>query len=266
MTPGASVSRAAYYPDWLVIKRDQHFRLKGRPSMTSIFTVSVDSVEGSTLRGRVHVINPDVPSVPQEAGFPLSLLVDAWWHLDNGFLHNEDSSEGGGGERCPFTEEQGKAITAGMRLKDEFWKLYELILGKRIRVTKDGYLLADDGKTVLEPRRKAKDVYELDGGNGYDGISHYVMTSGNAEEFSQCAADIVVSYDISPYRNVPHLSEAALENPGELDVWDGLELGEDYSFAEIPYAEIAVTVSDAGYLEHMVAGMRWDTTMTGHVC
>ncbi|WP_431775879.1 hypothetical protein [Streptomyces cucumeris] len=234
--------------------------------MTSIFTVSVDSVEGSTLRGRVHVINPDVPSVPQGAVFPVSLLVDAWWHLDNGFLHNEDDEEHGG-ERYPFTDEQGQAITAGMRLKDEFGKLYELILGKQIRVTKDGYLLADDGESVLEPRRKAKDVYKLGGGSGYDGISHYAMTPGNAGEFSRCAAGIVNSYEISPYRNAPHLSEAAaLEGPEGLDVWDGLELKEDYSFTEIPYAEIVVTVCDAGYLEHMVAGMRWDTTMTGHVC
>src|SRR4051812_4604895 len=119
--------------------------------MTTIFTVSVDSVEGSTLRGRVHIVNPDVPYVPEETVFPLSLLVDAWWKLDNGYLHDEDDEDG---ERYPFTEEQGKEITAGMRLKDEFPKLFELVLGKEIRVTKDGYLLADDGKTVLEPRRK----------------------------------------------------------------------------------------------------------------
>ncbi|MEV0373349.1 hypothetical protein AB0I10_26640 [Streptomyces sp. NPDC050636] len=247
--------------------------------MTTIFTVSVDSVEGSTLRGRVHIVNPDVPSVPQETVFPLSLLADAWWNLDNGFLHNEDDEDDEGGERYPFTEEQGKDIVAGMRLKDEFSKLFDIILGKRIRVTKDGYLLADDGKTVLEPRRKAKDGYELDGGSGYDGTSHYVMTPGNAEEFSQRAADIVTSYDISPYRNVPLLSEVAalkdpdeswdpekLDGPADLDDYGVWDLFEDRSFAELPYAEIVVTVRDAGYLEHMVAGMRWDTTMTGHVC
>ncbi|MGA4992658.1 hypothetical protein [Nonomuraea bangladeshensis] len=93
-----------------------------------------------------------------------------------------------------------------------------------------------------------------------------MFTSGDAEEFSQRAADIVTSYDVGPYRNAPHLNEAAaLEAPEELDVWDGLELGEDHSFNEIPYAEIVVTVSDPGYLEHMVAGMRWDTTMTGEL-
>ncbi|MFG1685406.1 hypothetical protein ACGFNP_34960 [Nonomuraea sp. NPDC049269] len=241
--------------------------------MTTIFTVSVDSVEGLTLRGRVHIVNPDVPSVPQETVFPLSLLADAWWKLDNGFLHDEDDEDG---ERYPFTEEQGKDIVAGMRLKDEFPDLFELILGKEIRVTKDGYLLADDGKTVLEPRRKAEDVYELSGGSrpGYS-----VFTSGDAEEFSQRAADIVTSYDISPYQNVPLLSEvAALKDPNEpwdseepdgpadLDDFGAWELLGDCSFADYPYAEIVVTVSDAGYLEHLVAGMRWDTTMTGHVC
>ncbi|MEV4001662.1 hypothetical protein [Actinomadura sp. NPDC049753] len=171
--------------------------------------------------------------MPQETVFPLSLLVDAWWKLDNGYWRNEDYEDG---ERCPFTEEQGKDITAGMRLKDEFPNLFELVLGKEIRVTKDGYLLAEDGKTILEPRRKAEYVYKL---SGVSRPGYSVFTCGNAEEFSQRAAHIVTSYDISPYRNAPHLSEAAaLEDPAELNVWDGLELGEGYSFTEIPYVEI----------------------------
>ncbi|MEV0648887.1 hypothetical protein AB0I28_26895 [Phytomonospora sp. NPDC050363] len=226
--------------------------------MTTIFTVSVDSVEGSAFCGRVHVVNPDVPYVPAETVFALSLLVDAWWKLEHGSLRNESREDG---QRYPFTEEQGKDITAGMRRRDEFPHLFDLILGKEIRVTEDGYLLSDDGKTVLEPRRKAEDVYRLSGGSrpGYS-----VFTHGDAEEFSQRADDIVTSFDISPYRNAPHLNGAA--TPEDLDVWDGLELKEGYSLADIPYAEIVVTVGDPGYLEHLVAGMRWETTMTGEVC
>jgi hypothetical protein len=235
--------------------------------------VSIDSVEGSTLRGRVHIVNSDVPYVPEETVFPLSLLAEAWWKLDNKCMRNEDDVDG---ERYPFTEEQGKDIVAGMRLKDEFPNLFELILGKEIRVTHDGYLLAEDGKTVLEPRRKAEDVYKLSGGScpGYS-----VSTSGDSEKFSQRAAEIVTSYDISPYRNVPLLSEVAAlkdpdkpwdskepDGPADLEDWDVWDVFEDHSITEQPYAEIVVTVSDAGYLEHMVAGMRWDTTMTGHVC
>jgi hypothetical protein len=104
--------------------------------------------------GGVHIVNPDVPYVPEGTVFPLSLLVDAWWHLDNGYWRNERDDERGG-SRCLFTKEQGENITAGMRLKDEFPKLFELILGKEIRVTRDGRLLADDGMTVLEPSTPA---------------------------------------------------------------------------------------------------------------
>ena len=49
----------------------------------------------------------------------------------------------------------------------------------------------------------------------------------------------------------------------EDDTWEALE---DCTFNALPYAEITVTVSDAGYLEHLTPGMRWGTTMTGHVC
>ncbi|QKW08666.1 hypothetical protein HUT18_22095 [Streptomyces sp. NA04227] len=195
--------------------------------MTTIFTVSVDSIEGPTLRGRVHLINPDVPLAPKEPVFPLSLLVDVWWHLDNGFLRDEDDenseelarNEDHGWDRNPWSEQQGKDAVAGMRRRSEYARLYELVLGRTVRVTKDGYLLTEDGSSVLEPRRKAADVYELSGGSGYDGVSHYVMTPGNAEEFSRRAADIVASYDVGPYQNVPLLSEvAAAQNPDQ--PWD----------------------------------------------
>ncbi|WP_153024742.1 hypothetical protein [Glycomyces albidus] len=49
----------------------------------------------------------------------------------------------------------------------------------------------------------------------------------------------------------------------EYETWDAIH---DRSFADHPYAGIAVTVADPGYLEHVAAGMRWSTTMTGHGC
>jgi hypothetical protein len=245
--------------------------------MTTIFTVSVDAVEDRTLRGRVHVVNPDVPTVPREAVFPLSLLAELWRFLDKGFLQDELEDDDDGGDRCPFDIERGKAIAATMRRRDDYAAIFELVLGKTVRVTEDGYLLSDDGKTVLEPKRRASDVYVLDSGRGYDGVSHFVMTPGDEAAFGRRAAEIVTGYEIGPYRNVPLLSEIAAhegapwdphetDGPGDLDdyaTWSPLSVR---LFSEMPYAPITVTVSDAAYLEHAVAGMRWQTTMTGHVC
>jgi len=246
--------------------------------MTTIFTVSIDSIEGPTLRGKVHIVNPDVPYVPEESVFPLSLLAEVWAFLADGYLRDEDDEERGG-DRYPFTEEQGTDIATGMRLKGELAKVFDLVLGRKVRVTADGYLLADDGVTVLKPRRKAEDVHVLDGGSGFDGVSRYVTTHGDEEEFERLAGEIVTAYEAGPYRNVPLRSEvAALADPGtpwdpaeadgpadldELGVWRILR---DRSFSGLPYSEIVVTVADAGYLEHLVAGMRWASTMTGEVC
>ncbi|MEU4845676.1 hypothetical protein [Streptomyces gilvosporeus] len=252
--------------------------------MTDLFTVSIDTVEGPTFRGRVHLINPDAWQVPKRTTFPLALLVDAWFLLANGYLHNDDDRVPRG-DRYPFSEERGKEIVAGMRLKDEFPELYGFIFGKKLRVNAAGYLVADDGRTVLEPRRQAKDVYELGGGSGHDEISHYVFTVRNAEAFSRRAADVVTTYHSSPVRNVPLWSEVATlededhpwepgesreematwEDPADLEYWRVWRLLENRPFEKRPYVDITVTVSHPAYLEHLTDGMRWSTAHTGHV-
>ncbi|MEV4111607.1 hypothetical protein [Nonomuraea sp. NPDC049695] len=98
------------------------------PVVTDIFIVSVNEVEGPTLRGRVHLINPDIPFVSLEAGFPLALLVDAWFLLANGYLRNESLWE----SRGPFSVVRGKEIVTSMRLKDDFQELYDLMHRKRV--------------------------------------------------------------------------------------------------------------------------------------
>lgn len=40
--------------------------------MTDLSAVSIDSVEGPTFRGRVHLINPGARQVPDEAMFPVA--------------------------------------------------------------------------------------------------------------------------------------------------------------------------------------------------
>ncbi|MEU6712165.1 hypothetical protein ABZ897_11870 [Nonomuraea sp. NPDC046802] len=95
--------------------------------------------------------------MPQETVFPLSLLVDAWWHLDNGFLHNKDDEERGR-DRYPFTEEEGKDIVAGMRA------------GRRQRIRRNPALRHDtpgnaeefgDRKEPQKPSIRMVDMYSM---------------------------------------------------------------------------------------------------------
>lgn len=254
--------------------------------MTDIYTVSIDAVEGTSLRGRVHIIHPDAPFVPEDPSFPLALMMDAWWLLEEGYLH-DGIARTDGGDLYPLTEEEAGKLAAGLRVRDEFRELYDLALGKKIRVDRKGYMLGEDGKTVLEPRRLAKDVYDLDPSSGSDKISRYVLTETRPEEFRERAARVITSYTHGPERNVPLWREVAAvrdvdlteEDHEELDTFEEADLGhleadlEDWRtwlvlrerpFEGRPYAEISVTVSDPAYLEHLRPGMRWSTTHMGY--
>lgn len=250
--------------------------------MTDLFTISVDSVEGPTLLGRVHLINPDAWQISTSTTFPMALLVDAWFLLTNGFLADDDESVPRG-DRYPFSREQGKQIVAGMRLNEEFSHLYDFLFGRMLRVDEAGYLLTPDGKKKLEPARKASDVYTLGSGSGHDEISQLSYTERDPKAFSQRAADIVTTYRTGPVHNIPLWSEVAAlddeyqpwepgeereeiatwEGPADLEYWRVWRVLETRPFDERPYADLAVTVKDPAYLEHMTAGMRWSTAHSG---
>ncbi|KPC66266.1 hypothetical protein [Streptomyces chattanoogensis] len=215
--------------------------------MTDLYTVSINGVDGCTLHARVHLINPDAPYVPEKATFPLALLVDAWFLLTKGYLHTQ-SSRGGRGDRLPIPEEEAARTVAGMRLRDEFQELHDLVLGKEIQ------------------------------------LSATEFTSGAPDpgEFARRAAGIVTSYEAGPLRSLPLYSEVAeVEDaydpwpPGEREelarIHDEVDPAYERAwtlittrpFSEWPSADITVTVRDAGYLEHMVDGMRWSTAHAG---
>ncbi|MFI9047981.1 hypothetical protein [Streptomyces sp. NPDC053427] len=215
--------------------------------MTDLYTVSITAVEERTLRARVHLINPDAAYVSEKATFPLALLLDAWFVLSKGFLHNE-ASRGGRGDRLPIPEEEAGRIVAGMRLKGEFQELHDLAVGKEIQLS----------------------------------ATEFTSSPPDRAEFARRAAGIVTSYEVGRIQGLPLYSEvAAMEDaydpwhPGEREELAEIhdEVDPDYErawtlirtrpFSQWPSADIAATVRDAGYLEHMVSGMRWSTAHAG---
>ncbi|MFC4009116.1 hypothetical protein ACFOY2_17925 [Nonomuraea purpurea] len=207
--------------------------------MTDIFTVSIHAVEGSTLRARVHIINPDVPFVSDEAAFPLALLVDAWFLLKNGYLRNEASRDGRG-DRYPFSAQRGKDVVMGMRRGEEFHELYRLKRGGRT----PGYDPADFY------RRAATIV-----------TSHSVSPVHNVPSWSEVSA---FDDPDEPWEPGEREKFAGLEGPADLSEYRTWVLLRERPFSSRPYVDLTATVSDASYVEHLIGGMRWSTTQTGY--
>ncbi|XVQ06521.1 hypothetical protein ACQP1W_28125 [Spirillospora sp. CA-255316] len=227
--------------------------------MTDLYTISVDAVEGTTLRGRVHIINPDAASVPTGLTFPASLIFETWFPQD-------DNAPGTAkvGEEDPFVTAQRPEMEAMIYCR------------RTVRVDEDGYLLSDDGRTLLEPRRHADDVPGKRGSSGHDEISAYFTVKVPEEDLVHHAPSIITSYEVGPLRNVPLVSEVVRYNDGnpltdeqmaqeefeegEVDLYEeGWGLINTRPFKKRPYAEITFTVTDARYLKHFSPGMRWRT-------
>ncbi|MEV0373348.1 hypothetical protein AB0I10_26635 [Streptomyces sp. NPDC050636] len=231
--------------------------------MTDLFTISVDAVEGTTFRGRVHIINPDAASVPKGRTFPVSLIFETWFPEDD-----EAPSTAELGDEDPFVTAQRPEMEAMIYCR------------RQIRVNEDGYLLSYDGQTLLEPRQHVKNVPgKLRGGPDNDGISPYFSVDVPEEDLVHHAPSIVTSYEVSPLRNVPLHSEVFQFNDGnpltdeemaqedwfeegEVDLYsEGWELLNTRPFEKQPYADITFTVTDARYLKHLTPGLRWRTAI-----
>ncbi|GAA4635396.1 hypothetical protein GCM10023196_080710 [Actinoallomurus vinaceus] len=220
--------------------------------MTDLFTVSIDARDDRTLRGRVHIINPDACFFPRGPEFPMQVIMDAWWCMNEGFSF----------ELAPFSRDEGKERATESSAKDEFEELYDFFSGKKVRVDAGGYLLEDGSKKVRTPQVRASEVYKDDlhpyGGQGFDGDTHYIMLKPKPTEFRKRAQEIIISNELGEQHNVPTGVDISDLFEDELD-----GLLRDRPLEARPYAEFTVEVSGAQYLEHLSGGMRWSTTYSG---
>lgn len=229
--------------------------------MTDLFTISVDAVEGTTFRGRVHIINPDAAAVPKGRTFPVSLIFETWFPEDDNAPGTANVSD-----EDPFVTAQ-RPETEAM-----------VLCRRKIRVDEDGYVLSYDGQSQLEPRQRADVPAEDVRASGHDQISRYFAVDVPEEDLVHHAPSIVTSYEVGPLRNVPLVSEVVRFNDGEplsdeelaqeefeegeVDLYDeGWELIVTRPFKERPYADITFTVTDARYLKHLTPGLRWRTAI-----
>ncbi|QKW07852.1 hypothetical protein HUT18_17125 [Streptomyces sp. NA04227] len=180
--------------------------------MTYIFDVFTEPRDGSRLSGNVEYRDRDNYGFSQGPVFGLQLLMDAW----------REGGDFGAGAVSEAT-------------KAEFTELFEIFLGRQIRVDEEGYLLKEGSTEVRIPRVKAEDFHkgELGRSRGYSDGVHYVTLVPRPEEFARRTAEIIVSWEIE----------------------------EDDSGS----ADFTLEVSDPRYLEHFSKSAYFQTAFTGHL-
>ncbi|MFB9661877.1 hypothetical protein ACFQS3_04050 [Glycomyces mayteni] len=177
--------------------------------MTYIFDVWTWGREGNTLDGTLTSLIGEDVRFDRGSGFGLQLLMDAWFQ---GF---------GATDIDPATAA-------------EFAECFELILGKRVWIDGEGFVLDGRTKERVEPEVNAYNEYEgrIDGSAGSAEGHAYLLTKPQGEEFRRRADSVIASFAVDP--------EA-----------DGGQAG------------FTIRVTDPKYLAHMASHRSFRTAFTG---
>lgn len=228
--------------------------------MTDLYRISIDDKTGATLRGRVHIINPDAEEVPPGRDFPLRMIIEVWHRTREGFFFTHDRLDD---DRLHRGLDEAAAIANEMELKVEFERLRSLDRGVQVHLTdEEAEEVRAAGKIRNKELKKAarralveKHGVEFTsfGNNG----TWYISGERDGHAFYEEALEIVTDYQFGEMRNWPPHWELTDDEYHERFGRRPLKL------ADYPYAEFTFTVKDTRYLEHLDGGIHFSTAIYG---
>lgn len=172
--------------------------------MSELYSVTVESV-GAEIALRVTTVHPDAGPPPLEPTFPMTLLVDLWSLLDDGFA----GLVGG----HTLSEEQARSLARQEPWGATFERLCALAFGVDQPVSRAEYdaleaAMASGAPLTWHGRRV--------GGWGKRNDAYFAHLNGDALAFADAVAPMVASYardeeqNQGSYRKWPHGDQGKL--------------------------------------------------------
>ncbi|MFB4303223.1 hypothetical protein [Actinomadura sp. NTSP31] len=136
--------------------------------MTDILEVALNAREGRTLTGSVTALNAHHTKFSRRPEFGVQLIIDAW-----------DRPDAATGPLAPATEA-------------EFRRLFELFMGRKVRVDADGFLVDEPGVKAEERHRR-----ELSGSFGSDEDGPFVSLKPDPDGFRRHTKGMVMAFELA---------------------------------------------------------------------
>ncbi len=236
--------------------------------MTDQYRISIDDKTGATVRGRVHIINPDSESVPPGRDFPMRMILEVWHRLREGFFFTSGDDRMPD-DRVPGDFGQAQAVAANLEVTAEFERLWDLDNGAHIHLSDQEVEELRAVDEIRDDERKQAATQALKERYGVKSLSvglsagvSYVRRPRDGAAFHEVACEIITDYQVGATHNWP-------------PPWDGVEDDEDFDedeyadklermrLEDYPYAEFTFTVKDPRYIEHLSGGIHFSTTIYG---
>ncbi|MEV0051267.1 hypothetical protein AB0H34_12305 [Saccharopolyspora shandongensis] len=224
--------------------------------MTDLYRISIDDKTDATLRGRIHMINPDAGFFPEELDFPLRIIIDAWHRMKHGYFFTGHHL---GDDRLPMPRERAAAIATENEIEEEFEECQALDEGAEVRIEPgDGAMLsaadAEGADAYEQASLRIAEKYGMQFRMRWmSNRDWYIQGERDGEAFLDRAYGIINAFEVGEPHNMPPFWDADDDfvAPKTLDGY--------------PYVEFTLTVRDARYLAHLSRGMHWATAIYGEL-
>lgn len=251
--------------------------------MTDLYRISIDDKTGASVRGRVHIINPDAEEVPPGRDFPLRMIIEVWHRMREGYFF-ESIDRNLPDDQLHRDWDEVEGIANSLESTVELERLWGLDHGANVYLTDEQVAEVQAAVEIREPEqreavtRTLKERYCVERLNlNRINENWYLSTERDGDAFYRHACEIVTDYQVGEMRNWPppwefegefydglDLAELLEEEYGdEFDVADFMRRRERGSLADYPYSEFTFSVKDARYVEHLGGGIHFSTAIYG---
>ncbi len=240
----------------------------GQPTVTATYRISIDDRSGATLRGRVHIVNPDAEQVPPGRDFALRMIIEVWHRIRHGYFF-ASGDENLPDDRLHLHLDELENVVEDPALKASFELLMGLDHGRAVYLADEqvaeirALRELGDHERERAARQALMDRYGVTSLSVGDDGTPFVRTERDGRAFYEKACEVVTDYRLGEVRNWP-------------PPWDfGDEADEDYdeearsdklaalTLEDYPYVEFTLTVDDARHLAHMGGGIHFATAIHG---
>ncbi|WP_033437105.1 hypothetical protein [Saccharothrix sp. NRRL B-16314] len=237
--------------------------------MTTTYRISIDDRSGATLRGRVHIVNPDAERVPPGRDFALRLIVEVWHRVREDYLFTS-SGENLPDDRVHRDPTELRAVTEGSELREEFERLWALDHGAEVRLSDEQVAEIEACREIRDHGQRESARHALKARYGveslsvsFDGTPH-LRTTRDGHAFHDRAGGIVTDYTLGEMRNWPPPWDFGDDvDPDDFDEDEYSDRLDRMALEDYPYTEFRITVKDDRYLDHLGGGIHLATTLFG---
>ena len=210
--------------------------------------IRIEKIEQDKVKCKIFIIHPDVGYIPEAKTFAMSIILECWRNMLDGYFFPNESY-------LPVSREKAKILAEKASFYQTFESLEKLAFSYRESVTKDEYEKAKKGHFIYKG-------IEISGyGYGYLGTEknpeYYVLLPENFEEYEKEVEKYITYVKLTNEINFPWP-----EWPKNLPKDKEDEFYEEYyDKKNVPQADFSFIVKDPEMINFLIPKTEWETTI-----